>query len=68
MKNEPIKLKVSEDDDDVGYLFLHDHPKKIVPGIVKKQIRLSDLIDNYRGPDIYLDFNESNTIIGIEIS
>lgn len=68
MPQEPIQLKVSEDDDEMAYLFLPDHPKKTIPGIVKKQTRLSDLIDDYKGPDIYLDFNADGTIIGIEIT
>jgi uncharacterized protein YuzE len=68
MSQEPIQLKVSSDDDEMAYLFLPDHPKQVVPGIVKKQTRLSDLVDGYKGPDIYLDFDEDGTIIGIEIT
>ncbi|ODC04974.1 hypothetical protein BFW38_16970 [Terasakiispira papahanaumokuakeensis] len=68
MPQEPIQLKVSEDDDEMAYLFLPDHPKQTIPGIVKKQTRLSDLIDDYKEPGIYLDFNADDTIIGIEIT
>jgi hypothetical protein len=68
MSQEPIQLKVSEDDDEMAYLFLPNHPKQVIPGIVKKQVRLSELIDGYKGPDIYLDFNEDGIMIGIEIT
>lgn len=68
MLQEPIQLKISENDNEMAYLFLPEHPKQIKYGIVKKQIRLADLIADYKGPDIYLDFNEKGTIIGIEIT
>jgi len=67
MNKQPIQLKVSDDDPDVAYLYLPDHPKEIIPGLVKKQTRLIDLIDDYKGPDIYLDFNKDGTLVGIEI-
>ncbi len=68
MSQEAIQLRVSEDDEEMAYLYLADHPKKIVPSIVSKQVRLSDLIEDYKGPDIYLDFDKNGTIIGIEIT
>ncbi|MNE11603.1 hypothetical protein D3C87_228150 [compost metagenome] len=64
---EKIILKVSEDDDSVGYLYLPDHPKKLVVGLTKKQVHLRSLIDQYKGPDILLDFNADNVLVGIEI-
>ncbi len=67
MSKEPIQLKVSPDDNEVAYLYLPSHPKKKSPGLVKKQIKLSGLIDGYKGPDIYLDFTSDQTIVGIEI-
>ena len=67
MKKDKIKLKISKDDDVVGYLYLPKHPKKIVHGIVKKTIPLADIISDYKGIPIYLDFDEENELIGIEI-
>lgn len=64
---DKIILKVSDDDKNVGYLYLPDHPKKLVVGLTKKQIHLRDLIDQYKGPDILLDFNVDNVLVGIEI-
>lgn len=68
MPQSPIHLVVSPDDEEMAYLYLPAHPSQITPGISKKQMRLSNLIENYKGPDIYLDFDESGTLIGIEIT
>jgi len=65
MKN--IRLKVSRGDPDVAYLYLPDHPKKLVSGIVNKSVRLLEILPDYKGPDIYMDFNEEDVLIGIEI-
>jgi hypothetical protein len=67
MAHEPIQLNVSSDDG-IAYVLLPDHPRHTVPRIVKKQIRLSDVVDGYKGPDIYLDFNTNDVLIGIEIT
>ncbi len=67
MKKEKIKLKLSKDDEDVAYVYLPEHPKVTSKGLVKRQVRLFDLIKNYKGPDIYLDFDKNNHLIGIEI-
>ncbi len=67
MTNKKIYLKVSEDDPEVAYLYLPDHPGAGTFNIVEKQIRLYDIIANYKGPDIYLDFDASGKVIGIEI-
>lgn len=64
---EKIILKISEDDDEVGYLYLPEHPKELTVGLIKKQINLSSLIDGYKGPDIFLDFNINDVLVGIEI-
>ena len=59
-------LKVSEDDEDVAYLRLPGHPGS-APGVVKRSVSLRELVGDYAGPDINLDFGEGNTLIGIEI-
>jgi hypothetical protein len=59
-------LKISEDDEDVAYLRLPGHPGS-APGVVKRSVSLRDLVDDYEGPDINLDFGEGNILIGIEI-
>ena len=62
---EKIRLKVSADDDEVAYVKLPDHPESGAQ--VSKTIRLYDCIGKYKGPDLYFDFDESGTLIGIEI-
>ena len=60
-------LEVCDDDNDTAYLKLPNFPKNDEAGIVSKQIRLLELIDNYKGPDIYLDIDHDGVLIGIEI-
>ena len=67
MSDSTIKLKVSDDDSDVAYLYLPDHPGPGIPNVVGKQISLNKLVDGYLGPDVYLDFGQNGRLIGIEI-
>ena len=67
MKSKKIILKVSKGDELVGYLYLPKHPKKVVPGIVKKTISMNDLIKDYKGIPLFFDFDEVGELIGIEI-
>lgn len=62
-----IKLMVSKDDPEVAYLYLPDHPGKGKNANIVNQIRLYDLIENFKGPDIYIDINEKGQAVGIEI-
>jgi uncharacterized protein YuzE len=65
MKN--IRLEISKNDSDVAYLYLPAHLGKGVYGAVSKQVRLLELLTCYKGPDIYLDFNEEGVLVGIEV-
>ncbi|MFD1259680.1 DUF2283 domain-containing protein [Entomomonas asaccharolytica] len=49
----------------MAYLFLPNHPGK--SKIVTKQIALHSIINDYKGPEIYLDFDHEGEIIGIEL-
>ena len=62
-----FQLEVSKDDSDIAYLMLPNHPGRGKPGIVAKQVSLSENIEGYKGPDIYLDFDDLGQLIGIEI-
>lgn len=64
--NGSIELKVSDDDGDVGYVSLPDHPGA-KPGVVKKSVQLRDLLPDYAGPDLVFDFDKEGKLIGIEI-
>jgi hypothetical protein len=67
MAKGKIELKVSDKDRSVAYISLPDHPGIGKPGVVVKQVRLIDLCTGYKGPDVYLDFDKSNHLVGIEI-
>ncbi|HEX9512919.1 MAG TPA: hypothetical protein VF939_20655 [Puia sp.] len=67
MGSKKIILKLSKDDEQVGYLYLPKHPKKISSGIVKKTISINELITNYKGIPLNFDFDDDGEIIGIEI-
>jgi hypothetical protein len=67
--NTPKQLRLVHPDGHswTAYLELHDHPHKLVRGIVAKTIRLHSLIDDYNGPALNLDLDHSGRAIGIEI-
>jgi hypothetical protein len=67
MANGKIELKISKGDRNVGYISLPDHPGKGTPGAVVKQLRLAKLCVDYKGPDVYLDFDKNSRLIGIEV-
>ncbi|MCA6943505.1 DUF2283 domain-containing protein [Pectobacterium polaris] len=60
-----INLEVS-DDGDMAYLFLPSHPGKGKAGVAVKQVALQSIMDNYQGPEIYLNFDSDGNIIGME--
>jgi len=66
MNQNPIRLKVSEDDPDVAYVKLPGYPAEDIPQ-ASKTLRLRDHIGPYNGPDIFLDFDLNGVLIGIEI-
>jgi uncharacterized protein YuzE len=66
MTTPRMTLSISEDDEDVAYLTLPDHPGRGTPGVTAKQTRLRDLMA-YSGPDLYLDFDRDGKLIGVEI-
>jgi uncharacterized protein YuzE len=66
MADGKIELHISSGDADVAYVSLPDHPGKGTGGIVEKTVRLWDLM-KHEGPDIYLDFDKENRLVGIEI-
>jgi len=61
-----FEFRVSEGDEDVAYLKLPDHPGSS-PGVVKRSVRLRELMGDYAGADVFLDFDINNALIGIEI-
>jgi len=64
-------LKISDDNNEVAYLYLPTYPgpEAQTEGeevMAKKSIRLTDVIGAYDGPDIVLDFDENNILVGVE--
>jgi hypothetical protein len=66
MANGKIEFTLGSEEGDVAYISLPDDPG-VVFGVVKKQLRLRDLVGDHGGPDLYLDFDKENRLIGIEI-
>lgn len=67
MANGKIEFALGAEGD-LAYISLPDHPGVgVVGGVTKKQLRLRDLIGDHGGPDLYLDFDKENRLIGIEI-
>ena len=50
-----------------GYLYLSKHPGRGVPGSVKRQVWLHEIVPDYKGPAVYLDFNGEDELVGIEV-
>lgn len=38
-----------------------------MPGVVKKTVSLREVMPDYTGPDLKLDFDANSVLIGIEI-
>ncbi len=55
------------DDNIVAYLTLPSHPANDVVGWVARTVRLWDLLPDYKGVDLYFDFDKDNCLIGVEI-
>lgn len=60
-----FSLRVSEDDPEVAYLRLPGHPGDTVR--VSKSVRLFDVLGQYVGPDVVLDFDANGVLVGIEV-
>ena len=60
-----IKVKISENDKSVGYIYLPNNSDK--NNKVYKTIDISEIINDYSGVPVYLDFNSNDVLIGIEI-
>lgn len=67
MAKGKLEFEISGRDRKVGYLSLPKHPGAGGHAVTVKQVRLLDLCTDYKGPDIYLDFDKDNCLIGIEI-
>ena len=63
-----MHLEVCHDEDDEGDVAYLQLPAHIGDGQkVDKTIRLLDLLEDYKGPDLFLDFDKDGVLIGVEI-
>ncbi|MGA2500723.1 MAG: hypothetical protein ABSH20_23540 [Tepidisphaeraceae bacterium] len=60
-----IRMKTVGLDSHTAYVSLPGHRHE--PGIVKRTIDLAEIVKDYKGPRILLDFDKEATLIGIEI-
>ena len=67
MAKNKIELHLSSGGKEVAYVSLPDHPGKGTVGVVMKQVRLRDIYPDYKGADLYFDFDKDNRLIGVEI-
>ena len=67
MAKNRVELFLSSPASDTAYVFLPEHPGKGTSGVTKKQVRLRDIYPDYKGADLYFDFDKDNQLIGIEI-
>jgi uncharacterized protein YuzE len=60
-------VEFDESTDTAMYIALKDHLGKGKPHLGSYQKGLHEIIDSYKGPEIYLDFNSEGRLYGIEI-
>ena len=65
MSDAKIELTVSEGDPDVAYLTLPKYTGG--HGSVSRTVSVRGLMDEYKGPDLYLDFDHDGYLVGVEI-
>lgn len=67
MKKKAFRLWTHEGEHGVAYLELLDFPHESSSGCVKRTVNVHNLIPDYDGPGIHIDFDEQGRAIGIEI-
>jgi hypothetical protein len=61
-----IRLRKESENALTAYLELPNHPHEAVSGCVSRTVDLDELLE-YVGPKIYLDLDDKNQLIGIEV-
>jgi hypothetical protein len=64
---EKIRVKLIGEDSHTAYIALPGSPKDLQRGSVSKTICLDNIVENFKGPRINLDFNKEGVLIGIEV-
>ena len=66
MADQKIRVKI-DSEVDAAYVYLPGFPERPQQGIVKRTITLDEVVADFKGPMVNLDFNEDGLLIGIEI-
>jgi hypothetical protein len=62
-----VRLRIYNENYHTTYVELADHPHESVFGCVRRSVNIHNLVEDYDGPAITIDFDEKNRAIGIEI-
>jgi hypothetical protein len=68
MAKQKIRVKTIGSDSHTAYIALPGHPRELIPGVVSRTICLDDVIEDFEGPRVQLDFDKNKRLIGIEIN
>ncbi len=61
-----FQLRVSGDDEGVAYLRLPSY-LGVEPCKMSRSVRLREVLGDYEGPDVNLDFDMRGVLVGIEV-
>ncbi len=67
MSIDNIQFEASSTNTATAYIKLPGFPKQPTSGCVARTIGLHEIIEDYKGPRVYLDFDSKKELIGIEI-
>ena len=64
-----IRVKLIGEEAETAYVALPGYPREDekVRGFIAMTICLDDLIADFTGPRVHLDFNQAGVLIGIEV-
>ena len=66
-RKKKIRVKLTGEESDTAYIALPGYPEQAEYGAVSKTICLDEVLDDFKGPRVHLDFNQNGVLIGIEI-
>lgn len=61
-----FQLHISVDDEDVAYLRLPSY-LGVEPCKMSRSVQLREVLGDYEGPDVNLDFDMRGVLVGIEV-
>jgi hypothetical protein len=66
MAKPKIRVKLLGADAHTAYIYLPGHGGT-KPGTIARTLNLDEIVANYKGPRVHLDFNSEGEMIGIEV-